>query len=67
MNYENYEARTNIALEDTFGKRFRAHTYISNCFGSVYSHSLEWAIQGYEEAKKRRSEEKNLCKAKALE
>ena len=52
MNYESHEARTNTALEDTFGKRFRAHTDISNCFGSVYSHSLEWAIQGYDEAKK---------------
>lgn len=52
MNYESHEIRTNTALEDTFGKRFRAHTDISNCFGSVYSHSLEWAIQGYDEAKK---------------
>lgn len=52
MNYESHETRTNTALEDTFGKRFRAHTDISNCFGSVYSHSLEWAIQGYDEAKK---------------
>jgi hypothetical protein len=52
MNYESHEERTSIALEDTFGKRFRAHTDISNCFGSVYTHSLEWAIQGYEEAKK---------------
>ncbi|VVM99550.1 hypothetical protein PS631_03273 [Pseudomonas fluorescens] len=52
MNYESHEDRTSAALEDTFGKRFRAHTDISNCFGSVYTHSLEWAIQGYEEAKK---------------
>ncbi|WP_060495558.1 antiviral reverse transcriptase Drt4 [Pseudomonas sp. GTC 16482] len=52
MNYESHEARTSAALEDTFGKRFRAHTDISNCFGSVYTHSLEWAIQGYDEAKK---------------
>lgn len=52
MNYESHEERTSIALEETFGKRFRAHTDISNCFGSVYTHSLEWAVQGYEEAKK---------------
>ncbi|MFF7107269.1 antiviral reverse transcriptase Drt4 [Pseudomonas sichuanensis] len=52
MNYESHEARTSAALEDTFGKRFRAHTDISNCFGSIYTHSLEWAIQGYDEAKK---------------
>src|SRR5690606_29316911 len=24
----------------------------ANCFGSIYTHSLEWAIQGYDEAKK---------------
>lgn len=51
MNYESHDDRTSAALEGTFGKRFRAHTDISNCFGSVYTHSLEWAIQGYEEAK----------------
>ncbi|MEN2396972.1 antiviral reverse transcriptase Drt4 [Pseudomonas halotolerans] len=51
MNYESHDARTSAALEDTFGKRFRAHTDISNCFGSIYTHSLEWAIQGYEQAK----------------
>jgi len=51
MNYEDHETRTKTALEDTFGKKFRAHTDISNCFGSIYTHSLEWAIQGYETAK----------------
>lgn len=54
MNYEDHETRTNTALEDNFGKRFRAHTDISNCFGSIYTHSLEWAIQGYENAKANR-------------
>lgn len=51
MNYEDHETRTKTALEDNFGKRFRAHSDISNCFGSIYTHSLEWAIQGYETAK----------------
>lgn len=51
MNYEGSEKKSADAAEFSFGKRFRAHTDIANCFGSIYSHSLEWAIQGFESAK----------------
>lgn len=54
MNYEDHEARTCNVLEQSFGKKFLAHTDIANCFGSIYTHSLEWAIQGYETAKRNR-------------
>lgn len=52
MNYEDHEAKTKNTLDISFGAAFRAHADIANCFGSIYTHSLEWAIQGYEEAKK---------------
>lgn len=37
----------------SFGKKFRVHTDISNCFNSIYSHSLSWALVGFEEAKRK--------------
>lgn len=51
MNYGNQEDKERHALHADFGKRYRVHTDIANCFGSVYTHSLEWAIQGFEAAK----------------
>ncbi|MNU80087.1 reverse transcriptase [compost metagenome] len=51
MNYEDPETKALTAAEQSFGKKFRAHTDIANCFGSIYTHSLEWAIQGFEVAK----------------
>lgn len=52
MNYEDHETRTKNTLDLSFGAGFRAHADVANCFGSVYTHSLEWAIQGYDEAKR---------------
>ncbi|EJM92485.1 antiviral reverse transcriptase Drt4 [Pseudomonas sp. GM67] len=51
MNYEDPETKALTAADQSFGKKFRAHTDIANCFGSVYTHSLEWATQGFETAK----------------
>jgi hypothetical protein len=51
MNYEDPEKKTLDATVSSFGKKFRAHTDIANCFGSIYTHSLEWAGQGFAEAK----------------
>lgn len=53
MNYEDHETKTKNTLEISFGAGFRAHADVANCFGSIYTHSLEWAIQGYENAKER--------------
>lgn len=52
MNYEGLCARTGRDLLSGFGMRFVAHTDISSCFHSIYTHSIPWAIQGLEEAKK---------------
>lgn len=51
MNYEDPEAKALTAVQMSFGKRFRAHADVTNCFGSIYTHSLEWAIQGFDVAK----------------
>lgn len=51
MNYESQESKVLTATQESFGKKFRAHTDIANCFGSVYTHSLEWATQGFLAAK----------------
>ncbi|MFS2096276.1 antiviral reverse transcriptase Drt4 [Pseudomonas sp. Pseusp11] len=51
MNYEDPETKSLTAANQSFGKKFRAHTDVANCFGSIYTHSLEWAVQGFEIAK----------------
>lgn len=51
MNYEDPETKALTSAEQSFGKKFRAHTDVANCFGSIYTHSVEWAIQGFAEAK----------------
>ena len=51
MNYEDHEKKAARATEAGFGKSFRVQTDIANCFGSVYTHSLEWAVRGFGEAK----------------
>ncbi|QPF31263.1 hypothetical protein H0S56_09310 [Acinetobacter lwoffii] len=35
------------------------HTDINNCYGSIYTHSIAWAIHGKDEAKKLKND-KNL-------
>ncbi|WP_110669980.1 antiviral reverse transcriptase Drt4 [Salinicola halophilus] len=59
MNYEQYEDKVANSLDLTFGKRFRVHTDIANCFGSVYSHSLEWTLRGFEESKLNLAKKRN--------
>jgi hypothetical protein len=51
MNYQDHESKVQTANDASFGKQFRVHTDIANCFASIYSHSLEWAIQGFDQAK----------------
>lgn len=59
MNYEDHETKTKNNLEISFAAAFRAHADVANCFGSIYTHSLEWAIQGYEQAKEGLRDRKN--------
>ena len=51
MNYGDQEEKNRRIISDSFSKEFRAHTDISNCFNSIYSHSISWALAGFDEAK----------------
>jgi hypothetical protein len=55
MNYEDPTAKVVKSHNLAFGKRFRVNTDIANCFHSIYSHSIPWAILGVNEAKKQRN------------
>lgn len=56
MDYEAIVPKSIRLLKQSFGKRFRAHADISNCFPSIYSHALPWALIGFDNAKKHKSE-----------
>ncbi|MEJ1374757.1 MAG: RNA-directed DNA polymerase [Candidatus Sedimenticola sp. (ex Thyasira tokunagai)] len=53
MNYEDVTEKVQRSLADGFGKRFRVHTDIASCFHSIYTHSIPWAVIGFEEVKKK--------------
>ena len=55
MDYENSSMRTRRHLGLSYGKRFKVHTDISNCFPSIYSHAIPWATVGFDHAKSHRS------------
>jgi hypothetical protein len=42
------------SLDRSFGKRYVVRTDIANCFPSIYSHAIPWALVGHEEAKSSR-------------
>lgn len=58
MNYENVTTKIQSDVKSSFGKRFRVDSDIASCFPSIYSHSIPWAIIGFDEAKKQLSEGK---------
>lgn len=51
MNYESQDTKVQRQTAKGFGNRFRVHTDISHCFSSIYTHAIEWAVRGVEEAK----------------
>ncbi|WP_308922341.1 antiviral reverse transcriptase Drt4 [Janthinobacterium sp. J1-1] len=53
MNYDAPEDRVIKTLRESFGCNYRVNTDISGCFGSIYSHSISWAILGIDAAKER--------------
>lgn len=52
MNYDNAASRKRRVLANSYGKRFVAQTDISNCFPSIYSHAIPWALVGHRRAKR---------------
>lgn len=51
MNYEDPINKNNRDLKIGFGKKFKVNTDISNCFNSIYSHSISWAVIGFDQSK----------------
>jgi len=51
MDYEPTVAKSIRILGQSFGKRFKVHTDISNFFPSIYSHAIPWALVGFDKAK----------------
>ena len=54
MDYENAQEKIDRHVELTFSKKFYVDTDISNFFPSIYSHSIPWALVGFNVAKKQR-------------
>lgn len=55
MDYENSSMKTRRHLGLSYGKRFKVHTDISNCFPTIYSHAIPWATVGFAHAKSHKS------------
>ncbi|SAL53548.1 Reverse transcriptase (RNA-dependent DNA polymerase) [Caballeronia peredens] len=53
MNYEDVLSKSRHILSASFGKRFKVETDIASCFNSIYSHSIPWAVVGFEAEKAR--------------
>lgn len=56
MDYEESLEKTNRALNIGFGKKFRVHTDITNCFPSIYTHAIPWATVGFPHSKAHKSQ-----------
>jgi len=55
MDYEVSSKKMERALKFGFGKKFKVHTDITNCFPSIYTHALSWATVGFKYAKNHKS------------
>ena len=51
MNYEDSSDKVKRSSTNGFAKRFRVHADIANCFHSIYSHSIPWAVLGFDKSK----------------
>lgn len=55
MNYKNTTDDGTPDIDLTIGSKYIANADISNCFPSIYSHSISWALIGKREAKSKAS------------
>lgn len=51
MDYDDGGFGNSIYLEYSFGKKFRVYTDITNCYPSIYTHAIPWALVGVKESK----------------
>lgn len=49
--YSDSSEKTARHLNYSFGKRYVVHADVSNCFPSLYSHAIPWALVGFKKAK----------------
>ena len=56
MNYEDPFAKNSRLNRISFGKKILVVTDIANCFNSIYSHAVQWALVGFDEAKKQQKD-----------
>ena len=52
MDYEDPIEKSERLINQSFGKRFRVQTDITNCFPSIYTHAIPWALMGLDHSKK---------------
>jgi hypothetical protein len=52
MDYGTWADKALRELGPAFGKRYMVRTDITNCFPSIYSHAIPWALAGLDEAKR---------------
>jgi hypothetical protein len=52
MNYDSFREKVLEKSRTSFGKRYLVNTDVASCFNSVYTHAIEWAGMGEEEAKR---------------
>ncbi|PSM51442.1 RNA-directed DNA polymerase [Campylobacter blaseri] len=55
MNYKTHKKDGNPEQKIFIGKKYLVKADISNCFPSIYTHSIAWALIGKEEAKKNKN------------
>jgi len=58
MNYKHNDKDGTPEQEIFIKSRFKVEADISNCFPSIYSHSIPWALLGKEKAKKLKNDQK---------
>lgn len=51
MDYDDSLSKSRSTQKQVFGNRFKVHSDVSNCFPSIYSHAVPWALVGFDEAK----------------
>jgi hypothetical protein len=54
MDYENIKEVIKRHITSSFNNKFYVNTDISNFYPSIYSHSIPWALVGFEKAKEER-------------
>lgn len=54
MNYKNFINDENPEQKLAIGKRYYVEADISNCFPSIYSHSIPWALVGKDYSKQKK-------------